>query len=106
MFSSCDGENLYTICFSEGEMKLYSKFKGSRKLWERLEEPDEVFGVNQKEAGKYFKGKSKDETKQILSGEAKTGLKEKLINSEKMYWPREIFIIQELKLKETHILEA
>ena len=77
MFSSCDGENLYIVCFSDDEMKLYSKFKGSRKLWERLEEPDEIFGVNQKEAGKYFKGKSKDETKQILSGEAKTGLRGK-----------------------------
>ena len=69
MFSSMDGENLYTICFSEDEMRLYSKFKGSRKLWESrvLDELPENY-VNQKKAGETFKNLSKDQANEFLNG--------------------------------------
>lgn len=68
MFSSMDGEKLFTICFSEDEMKLYSKFKGSRKMWENriLDELPEGY-ANQEKAGNVFKNLSKDQTNDFLN---------------------------------------
>ena len=64
-----DEERLYSALLSEDEMKLYSKFKGSRKLWESrvLDELPENY-ANQKKAGETLKNLSKDQVNEFLNG--------------------------------------
>lgn len=69
LFSSYDGEKLYTVYLNEDEMKLYSKFKGSEAAYNNDRWRTAGTKTNKKLANNVFKKMNKDQINSFLNGE-------------------------------------